>query len=588
MRRSSRYLLLLGFSLLLIPATALQARDNGRIAGSIRSLSGNPLKDAIIQIFQEPLLNQSLLVARTDSRGLFRSASLSPGTYYLMISRQGYQGATEKITIAPGQTTSLTVILEQFMGYVSKDDDPRNRDLKTVMRSSSDRRMILRDVPDLGLPGRNEGKSLFSRSGAMSIASNNPMGDEIYQAGPQSNQNGVSSNFAFAEPLNQHSRMILSGQLDFGDESFWRLRNTYNYRPDMDHDYKVSLGYGRTAVNYPGTSSIAPQLFPQDTGFRDSAIETLAFGLEGNTRFIDLLNVKYGFDYSRLHYGSDRSFLNPSIQITLTPLDGWAVKTTLTSQRITEQNSIRLPDGEMLNLSEPAYLTMVGQKVNLTQVRHSEIATQREIDPETDIEIAVYQDRTQGPGFPLLMTTVTPTERTSRAVELGEDRSSQRGLRITVNRRLLDFLSGSVAYVYGTTTDLSSIDHGVSSDQLYQNLISYTHQHNRHSITGRINAKVPVTKTNLLATVRWYPGNSLTPIDWFSDRMDIGTKSANLEVRQSLPVPDFLGNGGRWEVLVDLRNILDQGKEIKQTTDGEIVLNRNPRSLRFGICFNFR
>jgi hypothetical protein len=587
MKRSSRYLLSLSFSLLIVPAI-VQARDSGRIAGSIRSLSGNPLKDAIIQIFQEPLLNQSLFVTRTDSRGLFRSASLSPGTYYLLISRQGYQGATERITIAPGRTTSLTIILNQFMDYISKDDDPRNWDLKTVMRSSSDRRMILRDLPDLGLPGKDDGKSLFSRNGTMSIASNTPIGDEIYQAGPQSNQNGVSSNFAFAEPLSQHSRMILSGQLDFGDESFWRVRNTYNYRPDMDHDYRVSLGYGRTSVNYPGTSSLSPQFFSPDTGYRDSAIETLAFGLEGNTRFLDLLAVKYGFDYSRLHYGAARSYLNPSIQITLTPLDGWAVTTTLTSQRITDQNSILLPDGEMLNLSEPTFLTMIGKQVSMSQIRHSEIATQKEVNLGTDVEIAVYQDRTQGPGLPLLMTTVTPRERTSRAVELSEDGSSQRGIRITVNRKLLDFLSGSVAYVFGTTTDLSSIDQPVSSDQLYQNLISYTHQHNRHSLTGRLNAKIPATKTNLLATVRWYPGNSLTPIDWFSDRMDIGTKSANLEVRQTLPVPDFLGSGGRWEVLVDLRNILDQGREIMPTTDGEIVLNRNPRSLRFGICLNFR
>jgi hypothetical protein len=588
MRRSFRYFLLLGFSLLMIPAVAIQARDNGRITGSIRSLSGNPLKDAVIKIFQEPLLSESLFVTRTDSRGLFRSASLSPGTYYLQVSRQGYQGATERITIAPGRTTSLNLILEEFMGYVSKDDDPRNWDLKTVMRSSSDRRMILRDLPAVGLPGTDDGNALFSRSGAMSIASNTPIGDEIYQATPQSNQNGVSSNFAFAEPLSQHSRMILLGQLDFGNESFWRVRNTYNYRPDMDHDYKVSLGYGRTSVNYPGTSSLSPQFFSQDQASRDSAIETLAFGLEGNTRFLNLVAVKYGFDYSRFHYGAARSFLNPSIQITVTPLDGWAVKTTLTSQRITDQNSILLPDGEMLNLSEPTFLTMVGKQVSMSQVRHSEIATQKGINPETDVEIAVYQDRTQGPGLPLLMTTVTPTERTSRAVELGEDGSSQRGIRITINRKLLDFLGGSVAYVFGTTTDLSAIDQPVSSEQLYGNLISYTRRRNRHSLTGRLDARIPVTKTNLLATVRWYPGNSLTPIDWFSDRMDIGTKSTNLEIRQALPVPDFLGNGGRWEALVDLRNILDQGREIMPTTDGEIVLNRNPRSLRFGICLNFR
>ena len=99
---------------------------------------------------------------------------------------------------------------------------------------------------------------------------------------------------------------------------------------------------------------------------------------------------------------------------------------------------------------------------------------------------------------------------------------------------------------------------------------------------------MPLTKTNLLATVLWYPGNPLTPIDWFSDRMDIGTNSANLEIRQSLPLPESVGNAGNWEILVDLRNIFNQGREIIPATDGEIILNRNPRSLRFGLNFNFR
>ena len=88
--------------------------------------------------------------------------------------------------------------------------------------------------------------------------------------------------------------------------------------------------------------------------------------------------------------------------------------------------------------------------------------------------------------------------------------------------------------------------------------------------------------------MRWYPGNPLTPVDWFSDRMDIGTKSTNFELRQAFPLPEFMATAGRWEVLVDLRNVLNQGREVLPTKDGEIVLNRNPRSLRFGLSLSFR
>jgi hypothetical protein len=87
--------------------------------------------------------------------------------------------------------------------------------------------------------------------------------------------------------------------------------------------------------------------------------------------------------------------------------------------------------------------------------------------------------------------------------------------------------------------------------------------------------------------VRWYPGNPVTPIDWFSDRMDIGTKSVNFEIRQVIPMPEFMGNSGRWQILIDLRNVFNHGKEVLPISDGELVLNRNPRSLRFGLNLNF-
>jgi hypothetical protein len=37
-----------------------------------------------------------------------------------------------------------------------------------------------------------------------------------------------------------------------------------------------------------------------------------------------------------------------------------------------------------------------------------------------------------------------------------------------------------------------------------------------------------------------------------------------------------------------MRNVLNQGREHLPAEDGEIVLNRNPRSLRFGVNLSFR
>lgn len=588
MRYFSRIMILFSIFLFLVPLVA-NAKDNGYLAGNIKSVSGNPLRNAIVKIFREMQQREIVSIMRSDNRGSFKSAHLTPGTYFLEVSRQGYQPlTTTKFAIDPGQTTSLNIILQDILDLISKEDDPRNWDLKTVLRSTSDRRLIFRDVPGENASISESGVSPFYRSGAMNIASSTSSGGEGCLLRPQTSHNGVSSNFAFAEPTSQHSRMILSGQVDFGNGAFWRVRDTFNYRPDNSHDYKVSVGYGRMNQGYLGADSISSEILSQDSDLRESGVQTLAFGLEGNTKLLDLLAIKYGFDYSRLHYGYSKSFFYPSIQILLTPSKSWNIQTSFTSQRVSDIDTIVLPDGELLNLSEPTILTMIGNQVSMSQIRHSEIAAQRTIGPETAVEVAVFQDNTRGPGLPVMITTITPLESKSNVVQMNENSFKQRGARLGIKHRITERLSGSVAYVYGDTTSISSLEELLSSEFLNSNLADYMQQRYQHSITGQIDAIIPVTKTSFLATTRWYSGNSLTPVDWFSDRMDMGTKSVNFEIRQSVPLPYFIGTTGQWDVWADMRNVFNQGREVLPAIDGEVVVNRNPRSLRFGLSLNFR
>jgi hypothetical protein len=589
MKPTPRILIPLLILLFAFPAVGAVAKNAGHIAGKITGLSGRPIRDVIIRIIQEIDGEKAITVARSDTGGSFRSASLMPGTYFLQVSHQGYESVeTPKFEVDPGRSVSLDIMLQQFLGVISKDGDPRNWDLETVMRSTSDRRLIFRNMPgDESLSARENREAPFRRSGAMNIASGSPLMGANFVAQPQASQNGVSSAFAYTEPISERSRMIFTGQLDYGSGSFWRVRDTFNYRPDEDHDYRVSVGYGRMNTYYPGSDSINPQMLSEESGVPEIGVRTLAVGMEGTARFLDLLAITYGFDYSRLYYGASKSLFYPSVQILLTPLDGWSFQTSFTSRRMRDLNSVVLPDGEILNLSEPTLITMVGNQVSMSQIRHSEVAAERAITPDTAVEVAVFQDRTQGSGLPLMITAVTQSGQASHVIEMNEDLFNQRGMRITLQQKILDCLKGSLAYVYGDAIDISDIEGSISSPELDETLASYMLQSTQHSITGRLNAIIPVTKTNVLATVRWYPGNALTPVDWFSDRMDIGTKSTNFEIRQTIPLPEFLGTSGQWEVMLNMRNVLNQGREHLRAKDGEIVLNRNPRSLRFGVNLSF-
>jgi hypothetical protein len=64
------------------------------------------------------------------------------------------------------------------------------------------------------------------------------------------------------------------------------------------------------------------------------------------------------------------------------------------------------------------------------------------------------------------------------------------------------------------------------------------------------------------------------------------SKGANVLIRQPIPVPDWMRTSGKWEALVDVRNLFDQRLDRIATTDGEVLLTRNPRSLRFGLNLN--
>jgi hypothetical protein len=575
-------------------ASAAQKRE-GQITGSIVTLSGNPLHDAVIRIFREVHEGELISIERTDHRGFFKSLHLTPGIYHLQVSHKGYRPVTTtRFAVDAGRNISLDIILQELLDHISNDDDLRNWGIGSVIRSTSDRRLIFRahDFPrnfQVDTFGRNGdfGTAPFNRGGALSIASNTFLNTEGYLTSSESNQNRILSNIAFTEPVSPRGRFIFSMQMDHGNSSFWRVRDAFNYRPDKDHDYRISLSFGRMDVNYPGSSSFPARLTPQDPDIWQSGVEMVTFGVEGKTKLLDLLAINYALEYSHLHYVTDRTFLHPSFQILLTPTDKWSFRTSISSRRASDVNTIMLSDGEILNLSEPAIVNVIGNRVSLSQVRHSEFAAQRTFKGGTEVELAAYQDRTIGPGIPLMLTIKTPLEQQSNVIEMDEGQPVQRGMRLTVNRKLAAYLDSSVSYIYGGATMISAGDERLTSSELIEQLPKYMHRHYQHSLTARLNATIPNIRTSVLSTMRWNSDTPLTPLDWFSDRMDVGVKSVNFQIRQMIPLPELLGSTGKWEALVELRNMLNQGSEILSTSDGEITLNRYPRSVRCGINLVF-
>jgi hypothetical protein len=542
---------------------------------------------AVITLFREDSDGGTISFTRSDRRGTYSLSDLTPGLYHLQVSREGYQPLTNSsVRIEAGRAVTFNIILQEFLGLLSGEPDPRNWDLKTVVRSTADRRLIFRDLP---FPAAaSEPESTFSRGAALELATTSGFGGENYFVSPSSGQYGTVSNFAYTEPITESGRMVFSGQLNTGADSFWQVRNTFHYRTDPDRDMRFSVGYGRLGLNSTAFSAVThpAQFLAQDPVVRDSGVQFLDVGLGGRSQILEGLSLDYGMDLSRVYYGSTKSYLSPYFELVLSPADTWSVKAAMASRRASDANTVLLPDGAPLNMTMPIYLAKLDGQLQLSQFRHSELAVEKTLPDRTSIEVAVYEDHMSGPGIPFLVTTILPAERSSTVAQLREDQSYQHGIRMVANRRILDFLAGSIAYVYGTGMAFSADGASITSDQLARNLLDYMQRSYYHSLTGHLHANFRRTRTSVTAILRWYPGTPITPIDLFADRYDVLTKGVNFSIRQPLPIPEFLGSVGRWEALVDVRNLFEQGADHIRTSDGGVELSRNPRSLRFGLNLN--
>jgi hypothetical protein len=577
----------LGCSALLSSVAA--ADGSGSLAGTVMTPSGRGLVGAVIALFRQDDSGVIVSLTESDQRGTYSLNDIAPGSYSLRVSKYGYQVLNSPhVTIDSGKTTTVNLVLQQLLDLISESRDPRNWDLRTVMRSTSDRRLIFRDLPGISTTDEERARA-FDRSGTIDIVSGDLLSGNSYAQYPYRGDTGVASNFAFVEPVTQRGRMILSGQLTSGSDSLWTVRNTFDYRSDPNRDWRFSVGYGRLDLCGLSMGSLAGPVgfFDGDSSLGDFGVETLAAGFQARSQFSNTVAVEYGLDLSRINYGTVKSVWSPYLQLAVSPHRGWLLRTMVTSRRVSDNNSVELPDGERINLLEPVYISDINNQISVSRVRHSELSAARKLGEDTTLEVAVYRDRTDGPGTPFLMTTRTKDGESSTAVQLRADQDARQGLRVGFSRVLMNSIRGSVTYDYGTAAGLSSLDHLVPSDVVAAHLLDFVRRSYYHSISSQLEATVPQTQTHVQATLRWYPRNPISPVDLFADQMDAGSKGVTFSVRQTLPMPEFLGCSRRWEARIDVRNPFDQGIDHIPTTDGEILLTRNPRVVRFGLNFNF-
>ena len=148
------------------------ASSLGSFSGRIQDPSGKPLSNILVALLHKSPAPTALpILTRSDEAGEIRLSNLEAGNYELLVKNSQYRSPTRNLVhVLPGETTVLSLVLQQLFGRGSFDEE--NQKVKTVLRNAGAERLILRHLPrtagqDSGSPpgGLSSGKQWFRFTG---------------------------------------------------------------------------------------------------------------------------------------------------------------------------------------------------------------------------------------------------------------------------------------------------------------------------------------------------------------------------------------------------------------------------------------
>ncbi len=587
-----RSVLTLWAVILVLAAQYGVASSLGSFSGRIQDPSGKPLSNILVALLHKSPVPAVLpILTRSDEGGEFRLANLEAGNYELLVKSSQYRSPSRNvIQVLPGKTTVLSLVLQQLFGAGSFEEE--NQRVKTVLRTAGDERLIFRYLPQT--PGQDSLDRPNDPSPVEAVV-------QVYGnrsargTGPVvPGDGGATTHFALVQSVGAGSKYVVAGQLSSGREAMWRLRNSVELPLSDFHSFGVFVGYGRENFARPG---LAPHDNPATVGGPSGystafgSTQVLSVGVQEKLHFGNVISVLWGVEINQVDTHQRQTFMNPNAELSFSPTEQTKFQVVMASKRTTHRGSVRLPDGEMLNLTEAVSFARVGDQFTVSTPRHYRGSITQQVTKNTEIQFAAYENQVFGATTPILAVSKDQLEHPG--FQLEDEQAVNRGYRIMVRRRLGNSLNTAVSYIRGNAA-------GVSRNQTLSLDESARHQlierRNYHTVNAEIEAHIPFSGTHLNALVQFAAnGHPITTLDAFADTYETGNEGINLFVRQAIPVPGgwlaFLGmdflSAYEIEALLDIRNLTNGDLGKVSTEMGEVSLVKNPRAVRGGISVRF-
>ncbi|HSR51170.1 MAG TPA: carboxypeptidase-like regulatory domain-containing protein [Acidobacteriota bacterium] len=571
-----------------LAASADADSASGDLTARITDENGQPLSGILVSLHNA---SQDLpILARTNSAGLIFLRGIASGTYEILIRSGRFRKArATDIQVRSGDTELVTVMLQQILGVEVAEEE--NLTEEAFFRGRTQRRVVFRGNGTGGIGDEPQEWGGASRA-VLNVTSSPGLGGD-YLVFPADSASTTVTNFAVENPLGFNGTSVLAGQLSSGEDSMWRLKNFINYDLSPSHSLQVFIGYGRLSFNQPhltlGNSPV--QLGGADLSQISGPLRSLSLGMRDSWQVGEMLSLEWGFDLNQVRADETRNYANPTASISLKPFEGTEFRLLATSKRDTTTNSLQLPSGESVNLSDAFYVSRVGDEFQLGTTRYQQASLRQQIGESSFLEAAVFSNEMEGTGHPFAVRGLSEG---LEVLQLDSAQADTSGYRLAYERRLGDHVAASVTYLYSRAYGL---DQDVRYQLVdYQALANLFRRHGYHALATQVDAHLPFSNTSITALIKFVPeGNPITSLDAYSDRYQTSNESVNVFVRQILPMPqglfDFLGldflTPQHIEALLDLRNLTNQDVGVVETSMGDLVLLQNPRTVRGGIAVRF-
>ncbi|HEX5085219.1 MAG TPA: carboxypeptidase regulatory-like domain-containing protein [Blastocatellia bacterium] len=584
------------------------------VTGTVRDEGGRPLAGATVAVLEPRPRGKEIKSARTDQQGRF-TTGVSPGAYLLRAAAEGFiPKLSNRLIIDRPEKINYDFKLKSENTLVQKrgdSDDYRWISLSAPRHvwnlTEGNEEEVVDPSNDMAERKRFLAResSLHGLAQFVAVTSSSPAG------APSADFFGT--NFVVSGSLGGNLEMAFIGQRGVGDYAPQRLAAVATVRPAAAHQVTAMLGYGRVGLSrmryqefgaFIGADGAAGNVGSLPAQRRNARTVNAPAGLD-QTLFdrasLDQISVSatdswqvfrpllliYGFDYSRFVGDiNDRDSVLPRLAIQYSPTSRLRVNAAVTpgsGQRLDSLEGFNSENIQASFESAPAEIAGFDAPIHDRSQRF-EIGVERALgDGNTSIEASVFYDLISGHGVGLLALPLEASPETQATFRQVAHRimamdGAARGFRTALNRRLGSHVTASAGYSFGRGSRLN--DEPVSQiapSQLFRGGFF-------HVATAKLDLDFTErTGTRVSTVIRLSPSAFVFAIDPFAGRMSVYDPNINVYVTQELP---NIGLPGRWEAVVDVRNLLNQALGVEEG-GLQLARARMRRTVRGGLAFRW-